>query len=98
MVYSLEFVVFLMSQEGTKSAKQRQVQYNRTAFCLLKYPLLQRIISLENHNSNETVLIMMMYNNDNNDNSYDNNNNSITYNYQPSSKVIFGNFFEILKR
>ena len=40
----------------------------------------------------------MMYNNDNNDNSYDNNNNSITYNYQPSSKVIFGNFFEILKR
>ena len=41
---------------------------------------------------------MMMYNNDNNDNSYDNNNNSITYNYQPSSKVIFGNFFEILKR
>ena len=40
----------------------------------------------------------MMYNNDNNDNSYDNNNNSITYNYQPSSKVIFENLFEILKK
>ena len=45
------------------------------------------------------ILIMMMYNNDNNDNSYDNNNNnSITYNYQPSSKVIFENLFEILKK
>ena len=40
----------------------------------------------------------MMYNNDNNDNSYDNNNNSITYNYQPSSKVIFENLIEILKK
>ena len=44
------------------------------------------------------ILIMMIYNNDNNDNSYDNNNNCITYNYQPSSEVIFENLFEILKR
>ena len=44
------------------------------------------------------ILIMMRYNNDNYDDSYDNNDNSITYNYQPSSEVIFENLFEILKK